>query len=186
MEIVHCINLWKREDRLLSIAKQAKEQGFALLVWEGIETEKTPAQNINKAHKRIVQWAKDNKQKRVCICEDDCIFSSPNAFKYFISQIPESYDLFFTMLYSAQITDNRLMNGFSGLTCYMVHERFYDFFLSLPDHVHIDRWLGTFCHEKEYYVVEPYVAKQMGGFSDNLQRNMMYTVFEEKMVFYTE
>lgn len=184
MDVINIINLWKREDRLLHLCNEAKVQGFAFKLWEGIEEFNTSAMNINKAHKRIVQWAKDNKMKKVFIAEDDIVFSAPGAWDYFRSKEPDSFDLFYSMIYSGQIEGNRIMNGFSGMTLYVVNERFYDFFLSIPDHVHIDRWLGQYAFEKEYYVCDPFVARQMGGYSDNLKMSMTYQAFEEKMNFF--
>lgn len=186
MDIVHIINLPKRTDRLLSVVNQSRWQGFPIKIWNGIEDKLTQAENINMAHKQIVRWAKENKLPRIIIAEDDIVFTGQNGFNYFISKIPKSFDLFLSMVYSAEVVDNKILNGFSGLTMYVVHERFYDFFLSIPDHVHIDRWLGQSAHEKEYYVCHPYPCKQTGGYSDNLRKEMNYDVFEEKMIFYLE
>lgn len=184
MDILNVINLDKREDRLLSVAKQAKWQNIPLRIWNGIDAEPTTAQGINKAHKQIVQFAKDNNQHRVIIAEDDIIFTADNAYAYFLSQMPSSYDLFFAMSYSAEIKENKILNGFSGMTMYVVHEKFYDFFLGIPDHVHIDRFLGQFAFEREYLLCEPYVALQSGGYSENLRREMHYEAYTDTMKFY--
>lgn len=186
MEIVHIINLITRQDRLISVVNQSRWQKFPVMVWTGIEGNLTQAQNINEAHKQIVRWAKEKKMPRVIIAEDDIMFTGPTGFKYFLSQIPESYDLFLSMIYAGEVVENKMLNGFSGLTMYVVHERFYDFFLSIPDNVHIDRWLGQFAFEKEYFVCHPYVCKQTGGYSDNLRKDMNYQLFEEKMTFYID
>jgi hypothetical protein len=184
MDIINTINLFSREDRLLGFCNEAKAQGFGFKLWEGVQGNLTPAQNINESHRRIIQDAKDNGYEKCFVCEDDCRFSSPSAWKYYLSQMPDSWDLYFSMLYSGEIKDNRIINGFSGMTLYCCHSRFYDFFLSMPPHVHCDRWLGMAAHEKEYYVCNPFVARQCGGMSNNMNQVMNYSVFEEQMDFY--
>lgn len=184
MDTVHVINLPKREDRLLSFCNQMRIIAAPFQIWSGIEGNLTPAQNINIAHKQVIKYAKENNLPRCIVSEDDCVFTHPDSYKYFLSQIPDSYDLFFGMLYAAEIKDNKVLNGFSGLTLYCVSERFYDYFLSTPDNVHLDRNLGMVCHEKEYYVCAPYICKQSGGYSDNMREHMNYRVYEEKMTFY--
>lgn len=182
--VINCINIYSREDRLLGFCNEAKVQGFGFKLWEGVQSHLTPAQNINESHRRIVQDAKDNNYEMCFIAEDDCRMSAPGAWKYYLSQMPKTFDLYFSMLYSAEIKENRIVNGFSGMTLYCVHNRFYDFYLSAPPNVHIDRWLGIFAHEKEYYVCSPYIARQCGGFSDNLKMNQNYYEYEKDMIFY--
>ena len=66
MRIVNCINLLTREDRLLSVSKQAKQQKFAIKFWEGIqEKNKMPFKSVSKAHKQIVQYAKENNLEKI-------------------------------------------------------------------------------------------------------------------------
>jgi hypothetical protein len=186
MGILNLISLYRREDRLIQLAYQLKQTGAPVRLWEGVESELNPAANINLAHRTIIQWAKDNNEPFCIIGEDDIIFSHPNSWKYFLSQMPkpEDFDLFFGMIYSAEVKENRIVNGFSGLTLYVVSAKFYDFFLSMPPHVHVDRWLGMTAHEHDYFIIDKYVAKQSGGYSDNLRMNMSYQPFEEKMTFY--
>jgi len=183
--VINCINLSSREDRLLSVSKQAKQQKFAIKFWEGIQEKNVmPFKSVSKAHKQIVKDAKDNNYESVTICEDDIKFSCPNAFDYYISKMPEQYDLFLGMVYSAEINEGRIMNGFSGLTLYTVHNRFYDEFLAANPNDHLDRYLGNTAYKNKYYVCEPFVCYQSGGMSDNLRIKMDYKVYHEKMNFY--
>lgn len=175
---INLIHLQHRTDREERFKKEFAEQGITdYKIWEGITTEPTSAQNINLAHKQIVRWAKENNLESVLIAEDDICFTAKGAWQYFLSQFPKSYDLFFSMIYSAEVKDNRILNGFSGLTMYAVHSKFYDFFLSIPDHVHIDRWLGQSAFAKEYYIVPEYCTYQSGGYTDNLKRVMYYDAY---------
>lgn len=73
------------------------------------------------------------------------------------------------------------MNGFSGNTLITVHQRFYDFFLNINPNDHIDRACGNFCFEKMYRVVDPFVAFQMEGYSDNHRRMTQHTAYLENM-----
>lgn len=171
--IVNVINLPSREDRKLSALQQSLEQGFEIKWWPGI-IEYPPAMGISKAHKQIIQHAKDNKLKEVCVMEDDCIFTAPGAFDYFLSNKPSDFDIYFAMIYSGQIEEDRIINGFSGMTLYIVNERFYDYFLSAPDNDHIDRWLGNSAFEKRYMICNLYTCFQLGGYSDNHRKKVTY------------
>lgn len=168
---------------MLSASKQSKEQGFAIKFYEGIR-EKVILRGINKTHRKIVQDAKDKGLEYVIIMEDDCLFTSPNAFNYYIENMPKEFHLYLGMIYAGEIKDGRIMNGFSGLTLYTVHERFYDEFLSADPNDHLDRYLGNSCFKNKYYVCEPFVCYQSGGFSDNLRQNMSYKVYHDTMSFY--
>lgn len=176
MPLVHCINLPHRTDRRISAEKQAAEQGFKINFWDGITISQTqPYTNISRAHKQIVRQAKATNMKSVIIMEDDCLFTHPNSFKYFISQIPANYDLFMGLIYAGHIENNRVLNGFSGgLTLYSIQNHFYDIFLSADENDHIDRWCGKIAHLQNYIVCHPYVVTQSGGYSDNLRRQMTY------------
>ncbi len=184
MDVINCINLEKREDRLLSFCNQMRIINAPFRLWYGVEEFLTPAQNISTAHKNIVRWAKENNLERVVICEDDIIMSNEKSYEYFLSKVPPVFHLYFSMLYAAEVKEGKILNGFSGLTMYMVHNSFYQEFLDIPDTQHLDRALGQQAWEKEYYVCEPYVCRQMPGYSNNQMRNMEYSSFEEKMTFY--
>lgn len=147
-------------------------------LWEGTYNPKNIKQCIAEGHHRIIQYAKDNNLESVFFGEDDMRFTSPNSYKYFISQIPKSYDLFFSIIYAGKIENNRVMNGFSGgFTLLNMHNRFYQTFLDMPTTEHVDRYCGNFCHQYEYYVVPEYCAEQRGGMSHQLKRSMFYDAY---------
>jgi hypothetical protein len=184
MEIVHCINLQRREDRIVGIVNEAKQQGFAIRFWEGNDEpeRRYTKRAICQSHKRIVQYAKDNKLPYVLIMEDDCRFSAPGAFQYFIDSTPDDFDIFCALIYHGEVSEEfQIKNGMSGtMTLYRVHERFYNFILNeIPDDCHIDRELGGHAHRFKYFVSEPMVCFQSGGFSDNLKTTMYYDVYLE-------
>lgn len=144
-------------------------------IWDGFYDHKNVKQAISKGHHRIVQYAKDNNLPYIIVSEDDLKFTSPNSWRYFLSQIPESFDLFFGLIYSGNVVENRVMQGFSGgMTLYAISSRFYDTFLEQPTDTHVDRNLGNLCHLYEFKVIPEYCVEQRGGMSHNLRRDMTY------------
>lgn len=178
--VVNVINLPHRQDRMMSAIAQSVEQGFDIRRWNGI-IDKPPFKGISRAHKQIIQFAKENNIEEAIVMEDDCVFTAPGAFDFFIKNKPEDFDIYFGMIYSAQIEGNRIINGFSGMTFYIVNKRFYDFFLSAPDTDtdkikadHIDRWLGNTAFKHKYIVCSEFVCYQIEGFSDNHKQKSNY------------
>lgn len=164
---LNCIHLWERLDRYENIIRQQKEQGFYLRLHEGIVNRTDRKMGICQSHKNIVKEAKENRQKMVAICEDDIVFFAPKAWEYFLENIPQSFDTFHGMIYVGDIIADRIVSLFSAMTLYIVHERFYDFFLSLPDSCHIDRELGLTANIHEYKIIDKFVCYQDGSKSDN-------------------
>lgn len=165
-----------REQRILSVAKQSKQHGFSVRFWEGVVDE-PKFKAIARAHKRIIQYAKDNHLKEVCIMEDDCVLTAPGALEFFLKNKPRKFDMYFAGMYSAEIQEGKIINGFSGMTLYIVREQFYDFILSFDESDHIDRWLGNFACDKQFYVCVPYCCYQIQGFSDNQRKVIDYSAY---------
>lgn len=190
LNIIHLpndsLNFPHREVREQSFLKQIEEQGITdYKVWDGIYEKHDPKKGICMSHKKIIREAKENNLPCCLIMEDDCVFSALGAFDYFLSQVPEDYDLFMGLIYHGEIQGSRVMNGFSGgVTFYLAHERLYDFILELPESVHIDRELGNFCFNKKYYVCNPFVCVQAPGYSENLRRCMNYDSYNSQLSFY--
>lgn len=175
MNTVHVINLKNRVDRLEHFKVQAAEQGFEYKIWEGIPHFK-PFVGIAKAHKRVVQHAKDNNLPYIIICEDDINFSDKGAFDYFISKMPTDFDLFIGVIYHGHIRPDNTVLEFSSLILYIIHSRFYDTFLSVPEKSNIDRELKLL---GKFVVCNPFVCKQTGGYSDN-SRSMVDEIEQDK------
>lgn len=174
-----------REQRILSVCNQSKLHGLNIRFWEGATSEKFSFSNISMSHKMIVADAKNRGLPNVCIAEDDFLLSANGAWEYFLSNIPEDYDLFLSGIYAGQIENGRITNGFSGLTLYIVNSRFYDFYLSLNHLDHTDRNLGNYAFEKKYIVIEPFIAKQMSeGYSDNHRRPVSHEEYLKEMKFF--
>lgn len=170
---LHCLHLTRREDREISILKEAQSQGVYLKFCEGLEISTNRKMGITQSFKKIVQNAKDCGMKMVAICEDDLKwFKSEDgnlAWDYYLDNMPDLFDLYFGMFYVGTERDNRIISVFSGMTLFTVHENFYDFFLSIPDDCHIDRQLGLTANIHKYMVCPKFVCYQLGGKSDNNQ-----------------
>lgn len=175
-----------REERLLSVIKQSKQFGFPVKFWEGIVDPRGTSYGIVLAFRKIVEYARDANLPRVCIAEDDIIFSSPRSWQYFIDNIPDAYDLFYGGIYSGQVENGRIVNGFSGNTLMIVPENFYDEFILRCDEAilkgdHLDRYLGNFAHQKNYRICEPYICYQLTGYSDRMRRYTQHREFLSDM-----
>jgi len=166
--IVNCINLEHRDLRKQQAERQAKEQGFYIRFWEGIIERHDRKKGICMAHKQIVKDAKECGYPMTVIAEDDLLFFAPFAWDYFLSQIPDDFDLFMSMIYTGSIdSENRITSVFSGMTMYCIHQRFYNFFLELPDSCHIDREVSSYADQFKFLVCNPFVCEQDGSRSDN-------------------
>lgn len=184
MEIVHVLTLDKRTDRLLSVSQQAKKQGFGVYFHNGIDAEerKDTKKAICMGHKSIVQYAKDNNLPYIVAAEDDVIFFAEGAFKYYMDNMPKDFQLYCGVIYNGEVDNEfRIKNGMSGThTLITYHNSFYDFILNeMPDDCHCDRYAGDFAWKYKYYVCNPMVCEQSGGWSDNIKMNMKYDVYLE-------
>ena len=173
-------------ERYNNLMQELSMQGITdYVIHPGIYNPDNPKKVIHEGHRKIVQLAKDNEQDFCIICEDDIKFTCANSWKYFLSQIPESFDLFFGLIYQGEIKDNRVLNGFSGgMTLYVVHSRFYDTFLSQPIDTHIDRQLGNLCYLYDFKVIPQYCVIQRGGYSIQRREINFYDVYLEKYTLY--
>ena len=117
--------------------------------------------------------------------EDDCVFTHPKAFQYFLDSRPKYYHLYMGLIYSGHIENNRVLNGFSGgMTLYWIHSSFYDVFLGADEKDNIDRWCGKRAGQFKFLVCNPMVVRQHGGYSDHFRRIMTYEGYEQSITFY--
>ncbi len=169
---LNIIHLKERKDRWQSLMSQLDEQGITdFEIWDGVIDNERPPRGIYKAHKRIVEYAIKNEMKSILIAEDDLKFTAPGAFEYFRMSIPIEFDLFLGGIMHGEITDNCVAD-FSGAHLYIIHERFYEAFLSLPELVDFDRALAN---KGRFVVCNPMVAFQLDGYSDDKKKFQAYT-----------
>lgn len=74
------------------------------------------------------------------------------------------------MVYVGTIKDGEIKSICSGFTLYTVQERFYDFFLSIPDSSHVDREITKHYDKFEMKIIDQFVCHQSGSYSDNTCR----------------
>lgn len=152
-----------RAERYHHCLEQVKSQGINAVFWEGVCVPSIK-QSINLAHKEIVRYAQIAEWEYVQIAEDDIEFTKPYSCDYYMSKMPEDFDIYLGMVYLGDIDERGVVKEFTGLTLYTVHRRFYETFLSTPDDDHLDRLLGGL---GVYKVCQPFVCKQLNGFSSN-------------------
>lgn len=132
-----------------------------------IEANKTVVESINAGHKSIVRKAQEQGLPFVVIGEDDLMFTAPDAWEYFIKNIPDSYDLYLSCSYVKNAIPNSdvIDNLICGVHLYVVNGCFYEKFLSVPDTEHIDTALGDL--KCNYVFCKPFPCLQRSGFSAN-------------------
>ena len=192
--IVAVIHNPERQERCESFLRECIEQGIEDFVLFPAIFEDLAQTGISKAHKAIIRWAKENGIKEVVVFEDDIKFTAKGAYKYFIENKPEQYEIYFGGI-SGGIVDeiNRTVHSFSGMFCYAVSELFYDVFLEADEGTHIDRWLSGFNNKISkltnktivqmlgrmpvYKMCCPMIAETYNGYSDQFKREMVYDQF---------
>jgi hypothetical protein len=150
-------------------------------LWNGVYLPSVKA-GINAAHKQIVEYAKMAGWREAAIAEDDIQFSHPGSWQYFLSQKPEDYDIYLGMVFLGQPDDNGIVSDFTGLTIYIIHQRFYDRFLSMPGDEHIDHLLSK--TGGKFIVCRPFIARQYNGWSSNTGKFESYDKLLEYREFY--
>lgn len=172
---VNIIHKPDRHDRAILFKSELMKQGITdFQVWRATTNEKTTNANISKSHKKIVEWAKENKLPEVCIAEDDFYFPSEHGFKYFLSKKPKSFDIYLSGIYvgSNKISEsNNIIKRFSGLHFYIVHSRFYNLFLEADESQGLDNALGEMAIKGfgKFQVCYPMAAIQHETPSNNIE-----------------
>lgn len=131
---------------------------------------------INQSHKMIIEYAKKNNLPEVCIAEDDLMFPHEDGWKYFLANKPKDFDVYIGGNYLINNPDEyqppvMKVKEWVGNHLIIVHEKYYDRFLSVPDNHHIDTaqsGLGDF------YVCFPFPALQRSGWSSNNHAQVNY------------
>lgn len=139
--------------------------------WDGIYKYKTAKENINAAHKQIVEYAQLAGWEMVCVGEDDLRFFASGAWDYFIQNIPNDFDVYLSSIYLGDIKEDNTTDYFCGMTLYIVHSRFYDKFLSINPNDHIDREMKGM---GKFVVCNPMVCEQYDGHSQNTGKDEKY------------
>jgi hypothetical protein len=142
--------------------------------WPCVINNKSVVSSINASHKMIVQWAKENGLKEVCVAEQDLEFTHSTAWEYFLNNKPKEYDLY---LGGSYVKDRDEKTGvFKFMICgfhlYIINEKYYDAFLSVKDTEHIDTEVGDL--KGNFVFCYPFPAIQRPGYSANSQEVVNY------------
>lgn len=156
-----------RVDRAELMYRELYEQEiYNFQLWPAIFDERATFAGISQAHKKIVRNAKQNKYPYVIIAEDDLRFTAKGAYKYWLSKKPKDFDIYLAGIYTGDIKEDNTVDDWSGLTLYIVSERFYDTFLNVTIMNHLDRTLARL---GKYVVCNPFAAIQWTTWSSNKQ-----------------
>lgn len=183
IDTLHIIHNNDRIDRYNQLMSELEKQGISnYYLWDAIHDNRGTYQGINRAHKQIVQWAKENELPYVTIAEDDLQFFDKGAYEYFLSNEPEDYDLYLGGVFLGEIDSNNETEKFTGLSLYKVHSDYYNSFLHAEENEHLDIAL---CYEGGLFkVCNPFVVRQHNGYSFNEKRHMNYDfLFANRNVF---
>ena len=161
-----------RPERMPLLRDEMERQGIVnYTFWDSVYLPSIKA-SINAAHRQIVEYAKVAEFPDVLIAEDDFVGTHDDSFKYFLSKRPKDYDLYHSMIYLGDIDENNKVKKFTGMTMYLVSEKYYDKFLSVDPNEHIDHALSTI--GGDFHVCNPFAFVQRNGFSANTGKNEVY------------
>lgn len=177
---VHVLYDDRRAEKFGPLMHELTVQGVeATKIWRPIEA-KTVIESINRSHKAIIRYAMEMGFEETCLIEDDCYFPAPDGWQYFLNHKPDDYDIYLGGCYGLnKVAFNRVrgehgaveIHNFVGLHCAIIHSRYYDRFLSVPDNEHIDTIQAGM---GKFYVCYPMAALQRPGFSYNNMREVDY------------
>jgi hypothetical protein len=172
INIIHLGGTEWSDERYLSFTKELFEQNIAnYKIWDGIH-DANRVRAINRAHKQIIQYAKESGLREICVMEDDCIFLHDGAFNYYLENKPQNFDIYMGGISNKLRVEDDYITDFRGMTLYTVHESFYDKFLSVPETVNIDAGLKGL---GKYYLCKKVVCSQRAGFSYHKKRHKDYS-----------
>lgn len=183
---VHILHDNRRQERYDNYTNELERQGVTEYEVFPCILSKTVVESINTSFRMIVQKAKDEGLKECCIWEDDNYFPSEKGWDYFLSNKPKEYDLYIGGSY---LKDNRIeyvspivkVNSYVGNHCIIIHEKYYDTFLSTPTNEHIDTAQDK---KGDFYLCYPMAALQRSGFSSNNMAVCDYNaILEEKDIY---
>ena len=167
---MHIIHLPHRIDRFNLLMDELRVQQIAhRRIWDGVMDKEYPAHGILKAHQQVVSYAKEEALKQITIAEDDIRFTAKQAYRYYLSNQPDDFDLYLGGITWGIINEDRRVNDFSGTSLYTINEKFFDTFLGLRPGVDFDRQLAG---KGKFIVCDPMVACQHDGYSDNQKRHI--------------
>lgn len=181
LNILHLFGTDFSKGRYDSFMKQLSEQAITdFKIWPGIYDKWMPPRGINRSHKQIITDAKEKGLPNVCVMEDDVCFYGKGAFDFFVSNIPDEYDIFLGSLSNGKPDDHGVVKWFRGMSLYIVNNCFYDTFLAANEKLDIDAALankGLFrvcpevvCYQADGYSYHKKAVKQYSRLTNQYKR----------------
>lgn len=166
---LHILHDDRQPQKLPLLLNELSSQGITNyeIVPAIIEGNKTVVESINAGHKSIVRRAKEQGLPCVAIAEDDISFTAPDAWQYFLNQMPKEFDVYLACSYIRNLVPNTgdIENLICGFHLYILNSSYYDAFLSVPDKEHIDVAVGDL--KGNFVFCKPFPCLQRAGFSAN-------------------
>jgi hypothetical protein len=169
--------------RINQLEKELSNQGIDnYYLWDAVYDERGTYQGINKAHKQIVRWAKENDLPFVTVAEDDLLFFDKGAYEYYLNNEPKEYDLYLSGIFLGEIDENNETKKFTGLSLYRVKNNYYNTFLQAEENEHLDIALSY--QGGKFIVCNPFTVRQHNGYSTNEKRFLNYDfMFSQRKIF---
>lgn len=185
MIIAHVLYDDRRPEKFEPLKAELEKQKLLPVFWEPVQANSVH-ESINLTQKKIITYAKIGRIPEVLILEDDCQFPADDGFEYFMRNKPESFDIYLGGTYLKHEGEQRSpafkTNSYVGHHCILVHERYYDTFLSVPATEHIDTAQAG---RGEFWVCYPFAAIQRPGYSMNNQSEVNYNlVLTQEDIYY--
>lgn len=165
--IAHIIYDDRRPEKLELLRQEMLRQAISFMLWEAVRLPDIVA-SINASHRLIVEYAKRRQEASCLVMEDDVCFPAPDGFAYFLQRKPVDFDLYVAGTYGGVKAGKPLSNV--GLHCYLIHEKYYNRFLSTDPTAHID----TAQDGADIHVCYPMAALQRPGWSWNNKSSVNY------------
>jgi hypothetical protein len=163
------------------------EQNIDYKVWDAKYVPNVIGLGCCLSHKAIVRDAKEKGLKQVAIAEDDIVFSSKRAWSYFLEQMPTDFDFYMGVSYSTlTYPTNVVQHAFYSMSLYVIKETIYDILLAAPEGElkNIDVYLNEFIDTHKFRICQPYVCKQLEGYSFNYSQDRLLDHFLAGKVLY--
>lgn len=167
----YIINLKHRTDRYDHMVNEMKKLPISYEFIDGIIDE---TKTCFQSQKKCVQLAKENKLPFILILEDDAVFTD-NVIDVLEQALAEVQTMKWDMLFlganlqapATTVSPTLLkLQGAYAAHAYIVHERFYDTILSLPQTCEMDVHYHNLMSDHDVYMCNPMIAYQLPSYSD--------------------
>jgi GR25 family glycosyltransferase involved in LPS biosynthesis len=167
----YIINLLHRQDRYDHMVEEMKKLSIPYQFIPGIIDE---TKTCFQSQRECVRLAKENKLPYILILEDDAVFTD-QVVEILEQALAEVQTMKWDMLFlganlqapATTVSPTLLkLQGAYAAHAYIVHERFYDTILSLPQTCEMDVHYHNLMSDHDVYMCNPMIAYQLPSYSD--------------------